>query len=316
MVTMDLNYQKPTFAVRVNPIETGVKSVYDALAIISYVKKINPKAKLIPYSRTYNIAVLQYNLNIKNTMSRPPVPDWFCGRVDPDTGLLVDDSVLKDAGGAAFTGGLIGGLSGFSGSLQYEWDDCVVKNGATPGSPAYVMCDDDLVYDSDMGTNKFWSDFVVEYDEDAVASMYSMAGGGGGEGSGGCDSSATGVSFGDAEWCYGGYTPDSLSKGSFTYKVTGGTTNSITSSNGGDWGVASGRNAAFIVCLFVKQSKGWRGGKFDWISQNRTSRDLKNVYSGYGGWCSEGVAKGKPFKACVVDEKGKKWSGMSGGTFN
>ena len=146
--------------------------------------------------------------------------------------------------------------------------------------------------------------------------MYSMAGGGGGEGSGTCNSSATGVSFGGVEWCYGGYKPNSLSKGSFTYKVTGGTTHGITSSNGGDWGAASGKNAVFIVCLFVKQSKGWRGGKFDWISKNRGSRDLKNVHSGYAGWCSEGVAKGKPFKACVVDARGKKWSGMSEGTFN
>jgi len=311
---MNLTYQKPTFTVRVNPIETGLKSVYDAIAIISYVKKINPRAKLIPYSRTYNIAVSQYNLNIKNTMNRPPVPDWFCGRIDPDTGLLVDDSVLKDAGGAAFTGSFVGGLSGLLGSSQYDWDDCVVNNGATPGSPLYVMCDDNLAYDSDMGTNEFWADFVVEYDEDAVAAMYSGAGGGGGGGS--CDSSATGVLLEEVEWCYGGYKPSSLSKGSFTYTVTGGTTSGITSSNGGNWGVASKGNPAFIVCLFVKQSKGWRGGKFDWISENRRFRGLENVYAGYGGWCSEGVAKGKPFKACVVDEKGKKWSGMSGGTFN
>ena len=45
MVTMDLNYQKPTFTFRVNPIETAVKSVYDAIAIISYVKKINPNLR-------------------------------------------------------------------------------------------------------------------------------------------------------------------------------------------------------------------------------------------------------------------------------
>lgn len=55
------------------------------------------------------------------------------------------------------------------------------------------------------------------------------------------------------------------------------------------WG-RSKSAASDIACLFVQRSDGaWVGGKFDWISSSRTTRDFKNIYEKYHGWSLAGV---------------------------
>ena len=64
------------------------------------------------------------------------------------------------------------------------------------------------------------------------------------------------------------------------------------------WGLAHDQTGA-LVCWFVERSDGSIvGGKFDWISTSRTTRDFKNINTGYQGWNLEGVPN--PCKAYMV----------------
>ncbi len=55
------------------------------------------------------------------------------------------------------------------------------------------------------------------------------------------------------------------------------------------WGRSRGE-ASDLACFFVQKGDGsWVGGKFDWISTSRSSRDFENIYGGYCGWSLAGV---------------------------
>ena len=56
-------------------------------------------------------------------------------------------------------------------------------------------------------------------------------------------------------------------------------------------GASSREDAACLACLFVLIDGRWQGGKFDWISTSRTSRDFKNISEGYNGWRKDAIAK-------------------------
>jgi len=60
-----------------------------------------------------------------------------------------------------------------------------------------------------------------------------------------------------------------------------------------------------LACLFVKQGDKWVGGKFDWISTSRTSRDFTNIKNGYNGWDQNAVSAGKDFAFVIVSSNGK-----------
>ena len=63
------------------------------------------------------------------------------------------------------------------------------------------------------------------------------------------------------------------------------------------WGL-SHTDAGALACLFVQRADGsWVGGKFDWISTSRTTRDFKNL-GGYNGWTLAGIPN--PCKAAFV----------------
>jgi len=63
------------------------------------------------------------------------------------------------------------------------------------------------------------------------------------------------------------------------------------------WGLGH-TDAAALACLFVRRSDGsWVGGKFDWISTSRTTRDFKNL-GGYGVWTLAGIPN--PCRAAFV----------------
>lgn len=73
------------------------------------------------------------------------------------------------------------------------------------------------------------------------------------------------------------------------------------------WGLDYGEAGA-LACLFYKKGNKWLGGKFDWISVSRTSRDLKNVQSGYGGWNWAEFSHSREFAFCIASKDGKKRS--------
>jgi len=63
------------------------------------------------------------------------------------------------------------------------------------------------------------------------------------------------------------------------------------------WGL-SHTDAGALACLFLQRADGsWVGGKFDWISSSRTTRDFKNL-GGYKGWTLAGIPN--PCRAAFV----------------
>ncbi len=63
------------------------------------------------------------------------------------------------------------------------------------------------------------------------------------------------------------------------------------------WGLGH-TEAGALACLFVRRADGsWVGGKFDWISSSRTTRDFRNL-GGYNGWSLAGIPD--PCRAAFV----------------
>ncbi|MBR3086862.1 MAG: hypothetical protein IKH04_10725 [Kiritimatiellae bacterium] len=76
-------------------------------------------------------------------------------------------------------------------------------------------------------------------------------------------------------------------------------------------GASSRSDAACLACLFVRGADGaWRGGKFDWISTSRTTRDFKNIGAGYGGWPKDAVGTAREFAFVIVSEDGRRRSNV------
>lgn len=77
------------------------------------------------------------------------------------------------------------------------------------------------------------------------------------------------------------------------------------------WGIANEDFTQALACLFVMNKDGeWVGGKFDWISSSRTTRDFKNIYEGYNDWSLENVPNPCPAAFVVVSKDGGKRSNV------
>lgn len=61
-----------------------------------------------------------------------------------------------------------------------------------------------------------------------------------------------------------------------------------------------------LACLFVRIGGKWHGGKFDWISTSRTTRDFKNVRKGYGGWRKDAIEAAEAYAFVICSSDGKK----------
>ena len=127
------------------------------------------------------------------------------------------------------------------------------------------------------------------------------------------------VSFGALKWRYGGVNGAGA-------KSSGVAISGASFSSGGmsfkyirdlsAWGYSSGALGGY-ACLFVQNSSGaWVGGKFDWISSSRRSRDFKNVYSGYSGWSLSGVPNPCNAAFVILSPDAKKRSNVIVGTWS
>lgn len=77
------------------------------------------------------------------------------------------------------------------------------------------------------------------------------------------------------------------------------------------WGLENSDASGALACLFVLDNDGkWVGGKFDWISSSRETRDFKNVYSGYEGWDLSNVPKSTTAAFVIVSKDGRKRSNV------
>ena len=65
---------------------------------------------------------------------------------------------------------------------------------------------------------------------------------------------------------------------------------------------------AALACFFYwdEASKSWIGGKADWLSTSRTSRDWENIRCRYNGWDPDKFFAAKRRAFCVVSKDGKK----------
>ena len=117
--------------------------------------------------------------------------------------------------------------------------------------------------------------------------------------------------FASLKWPWGGFdgskaalSPSARVK---SLKVTcSGLSYSWESGGCEDLGASSRTDASCLACLFCFDGSSWRGGKFDWISTSRTSRDLKNVESGYNGWDAAAFRSAKAHAFCIVSKDGRK----------
>ena len=62
-----------------------------------------------------------------------------------------------------------------------------------------------------------------------------------------------------------------------------------------------------LACIFYVDKTGkWTGGKFDWISTSRTTRDFKNTHSGYNGWNAAAFDAATEFAFVIVGTGGRR----------
>lgn len=73
-----------------------------------------------------------------------------------------------------------------------------------------------------------------------------------------------------------------------------------------NWGVTPDTNAGALACAFYWDGKQWVGGKFDWISTSRTTRDWVNLNGHYNGWNPDAFWAAPRRAFCIVSKDGKK----------
>lgn len=74
-------------------------------------------------------------------------------------------------------------------------------------------------------------------------------------------------------------------------------------------GAAGHTNADCIAALFCKVGDQWRGGKFDWISTSRLTRDFANI-NGYKGWSRSLFDSATEYAFVIVSKDGKRRSNV------
>lgn len=119
------------------------------------------------------------------------------------------------------------------------------------------------------------------------------------------------VPFRDLDWCWGSFRPSADAKivaSIATLRVsTSGLSYGWVSGGCESMGATSKTDADHTICaLFCRIGGKWRGGKFDWISSSRTTRDFKNVVTGYNGWQKNAVDVADAYAFCVVSADGKR----------
>ncbi len=72
-----------------------------------------------------------------------------------------------------------------------------------------------------------------------------------------------------------------------------------------NWGLSK-TDAGALACAFWWDGSRWVGGKFDWISTSRTTRDFKNIRGRYHGWDPDRFFAAKRRAFCIISKDGKR----------
>ena len=118
------------------------------------------------------------------------------------------------------------------------------------------------------------------------------------------------VNFDILNWDYGGFNG---SKASLSSKAriknlkvsSSGMSYSWEAGGCEDLGAASRDHADCLACLFVLVGGAWRGGKFDWISTSRQTRDFKNIEGSYNGWPKNSIGNADAYAFVIVGRDAK-----------
>jgi hypothetical protein len=98
----------------------------------------------------------------------------------------------------------------------------------------------------------------------------------------------------------------SVKSNGMSYKWVSGGCEQLGATSKGDAGHT-------LACLFYKDSVGkWQGGKFDWISTSRTTRDFKNIHDGYNGWSPSAFAAATEYAFVIVGTNGRRTNVIKG----
>lgn len=132
-------------------------------------------------------------------------------------------------------------------------------------------------------------------------------------------STADAVPYGSLNWSMGGF------RGAGALQHSGAVIGSLSvKSNGMSYKWVSGGCEALgatrkddadhtLACMFYKDASGkWQGGKFDWISTSRTTRDYKNIDSGYQGWNAAAFRSASEVAFVVVGTNGRRTNVIKG----
>lgn len=122
------------------------------------------------------------------------------------------------------------------------------------------------------------------------------------------------VPYGDLHWTFGGFHASTNAPHS---SVT--ITNLSCNAKGlrfewtqdlSAWGIGR-EDADAVACLFVMDEDGrWIGGKFEWISSSRETREFTNVFDGYSDWSLRNVPNPCEVAFVVFRKDGKKRSNI------
>lgn len=118
----------------------------------------------------------------------------------------------------------------------------------------------------------------------------------------GSSSASDQVAFSSLNWVYGGFNGSGASHDKVSIKGLRMNSSGLSYSYSTDlsaWGISFDDCNGALICMFVKNNKGqWVGGKIDWISSSRVTRDFHNVHGHYNGWTLSDVPN--PTDACIV----------------
>ncbi len=125
------------------------------------------------------------------------------------------------------------------------------------------------------------------------------------------DANGDEVKFSDLSFCFGGFKPKSDAKTCAKIRSlsVSGKGMSYRWDSGGceNLGCKDAGDAHALACIFYKDSAGkWKGGKFDWISTSRLTRDFANIEGHYNGWDSKGFASANKYAFVIVSQDGSK----------
>ena len=104
----------------------------------------------------------------------------------------------------------------------------------------------------------------------------------------------------DAEPCSAVAIADlRISASGLSYRYEEGDLTALSPANSHD-------NADCIAAVFVRVAGAWQGGKMDWISSDRLTRDWHNVRGEYKGWRGELLDSADAYAFVIVSADGRR----------